>query len=163
MQFPDGQIVAPGHYDTTIAAAVSGQDHSEVWLWDPRRRATAQQLLRRDEHHSCERAVHAMLPGGTRLVVGVRQTEGGGASGVQLRLAMDWDGRSQVDITAPIQGHHYGSHLSPAGAGRQRLASNVALRSYAILAFELVENSAAGHAPAAASGGVRSRAVVQQG
>jgi hypothetical protein len=38
-------MVATGYRDTTMAAAVSGKRNSEVWLWDPRRRAMVQQLL----------------------------------------------------------------------------------------------------------------------
>lgn len=109
-QFSDGSIIATGYRDTTMAAAVSGAKNSEVWQFDPLRQQMLRQLLTLDTHHESEVGVDLILPGDERLVVGVSELP----MGRQL-VAMDLDGGNQSEMTEPGQGHHYGTHLSPAG------------------------------------------------
>lgn len=64
-QFADGRCVVTGYRDTSMAAAVAGLANSEVWLWDPRQRRVAQQLLLADEHRQTrDVSIDLILPGG---------------------------------------------------------------------------------------------------
>jgi hypothetical protein len=121
-QFSNGLIIATGYRDTTMAAAVSGEKNSEIWLFDPLRQQMVHQLLTRDTHDDREVSVDVVLPGDERLVVGVSELP----MGRQL-LATDLDGSNQAEITQPGQGHHYGTHLSPdlGPGGCRRLSCHV--------------------------------------